>query len=150
MVSLQSIALPFSSGGSADGGRTTMHSNSGQRKRRSIGRHLERLEARRLLAGVVINEFLASNSHGIADADGDHSDWIELRNTDAAPANVGGWYLTDDAANPIKWQIPATTTIAANGFLLVFASGKNRAVAGQELHTNFSLNGTDGEYLGLI
>src|SRR3954453_4265365 len=102
MVSLQSIALPFSSGGSADGGRTTMHSNSGQRKRRSIGRHLERLEARQPPAGGVINEFLASNSHGLTDADGDHSDWIELKNTDAAAANVGGWYLTDDALNLTK------------------------------------------------
>ncbi|MHC4744105.1 MAG: FN3 associated domain-containing protein, partial [Planctomycetota bacterium] len=34
-------------------------------------------------------------------------------------------------------------------FLLVFASGKNRAAANAELHTNFRLN-IDGEYLALV
>src|SRR5688500_18637511 len=58
---------------------------------------VESLERRHLLA-VVINEFLANNNSGILDQDGDRSDWIELRNTSASPANIGGWYLTDDAA----------------------------------------------------
>lgn len=33
---------------------------------------------------VVITEFLASNSQGLADADGDRPDWIEIQNTGAA------------------------------------------------------------------
>src|SRR5438046_2695976 len=109
---------------------------------------LESLEQRRLMAGVIINEFLANNNTGIVDQDSDHSDWIELRNTDAAPANLVGWSLTDDAAIPGKWHFPSTT-LAAGGYLLVWASGKNRAVSGQELHTNFSLDAA-GEYLALV
>lgn len=99
----------------------------------------ERLEGRRLLA-VLISEFAASNTAGLTDQDLDHSDWIELANTSAAPADVSDWYLSDDAANLVKWQIPLGTTIPANGYLTIFASGKNRAIAGQELHTNFSLS----------
>src|SRR5262245_3411952 len=60
--------------------------------------YFERLEARCVLASsVVINEFLASNAHGIFDSDGAHSDWIELRNTSTSAVNIGGWYLTDDS-----------------------------------------------------
>src|SRR4051794_19866748 len=51
----------------------------------------EKLELRQMLAGVQINEFLADNSNGITDSNGDHSDWIELRNTDAASVNLNGW-----------------------------------------------------------
>src|SRR5262245_51403111 len=108
---------------------------------------VETLEPRRLLA-VVINEFLASNIAGITDQDGAHSDWVELKNTGAAPVNVGGWYLTDDSLSLTKWQFPSTS-IPAGEYLLVFASEKNRANAGQELHTNFKL-ASEGGFLALV
>ena len=108
----------------------------------------ERLESRLAMAGVVINEFLADNATNIVDQDGEHSDWIELKNTDAAPVDLAGWYLTDNATNLTKWQFP-TTPIGAGGYLKVFASSKNRAVSGQELHTNFGLS-KSGEYLALV
>lgn len=97
---------------------------------------------------VVITEFLASNSNGLADADGDRPDWVEIQNTGTAPVNLLGWTLTDDPANPSKWRFPATN-LNGGGFLVVFASGKDRAVAGAPLHANFSLS-ADGEYLGLF
>jgi hypothetical protein len=40
-------------------------------------------------------------------------------------------------------------TLPANGYLVVFASGKNRIAAGGKLHTSFSLS-ADGEYLALV
>ncbi|MFC1601797.1 LamG-like jellyroll fold domain-containing protein, partial [Candidatus Sumerlaeota bacterium] len=40
-------------------------------------------------------------------------------------------------------------TLAAGEHLVVFASGKNRAIAGSELHTDFKLSG-DGEYLAIV
>ncbi|MSU19810.1 MAG: hypothetical protein EXS30_00255 [Pedosphaera sp.] len=101
-----------------------------------------------LNADVVISEFLASNTKTLADRDGDYSDWIELHNTDVAPVNVGGWYLTDSANDLQKWRLPSVT-IGPSGYVIVYASGKDRAVAGGELHTNFSLS-SGGEYLGLI
>jgi CotH kinase protein/Lamin Tail Domain/Chitobiase/beta-hexosaminidase C-terminal domain/Fn3 associated len=105
----------------------------------------ERLEPRLAMAGVVINEFLALNTNGLMDEDGARSDWIELKNTDSAPVNIGGWYLADSEE---QWQIPAVT-LAANQHLVIFASGKNRAVLGQPLHTNFALN-AEGDSLKLL
>ena len=56
--------------------------------------------------------------------------------------------LTDSQGDLNAWTFP-TTLIQPNDFLVVFASGKNRAVAGQQLHTNFKLSST-GEYLALV
>src|SRR5258708_39930765 len=76
-------------------------------------------------AEPVIREFMASNDSTLADEDGAFSDWIEIFNPDSSPVNLGGWYLTDSAKKKSKWAIPAVT-LASNGFLVVFASGKNR------------------------
>src|SRR6266446_5570928 len=97
---------------------------------------------------VTITEFLASNSSGLRDEDGDTSDWIEIFNAGTSATNIGGWFLTDSASDLTKWRFPATT-IAPNGFLIVFASGKNRTNSGAPLHANFSLNAS-GEYLALV
>jgi hypothetical protein len=106
----------------------------------------EQLESRLAMA-VVINEFLADNNSGITDLDGERQDWLELKNTAATTANLGGWYLTDTVENLTRWQIPAGTTIAPGEHLLIFASGKN--LVGSELHTNFSINDA-GEDLLLV
>ena len=95
-----------------------------------------------------ITEFMASNSSTLADEDGDFSDWIEIQNTSATNVNLLNWSLTDSASHPQEWLFPATN-ISAGSFMIIFASGKNRAVAGQELHTNFKLS-AGGEYLALI
>src|SRR5688500_10703460 len=80
----------------------------------------EPLERRCLLAGdIVISEFMASNQDGLIDEDGHTSDWIELHNTTAAPVDLQGWFLTDRRDNLTRWQFPSTT-IAANGYLIVF------------------------------
>ena len=99
-------------------------------------------------ADPVISEFMASNLNSIVDENGDHSDWIEIRNTDALPVTLTGWSITDTAANLQKWVFPAVT-IPAKGQIVVFASGKDRRVVGQNLHTNFSL-AAGGEYLALV
>ncbi len=105
-------------------------------------------------ATPVISEFLASNGRGnppaegdLRDDDGDSSDWIELHNPTAQPFDLGGWYLTDDAGKPARWQFPSPTVLAPNGYLLVFASDKNRTSG--ELHTNFKLAAAGG-YLALV
>ncbi len=99
-------------------------------------------------AQVVLNEIHARNATGLTDEDGEFSDWIELHNPGPGSLNLSGWYLTDDSANLMKWKLPRAS-IAARGYLLVFASSKNRAVVGKPLHTNFQLDG-DGEYLALV
>lgn len=96
---------------------------------------------------VRINEFMALNASTLADKDSDFSDWVELYNPTASSVNLQGWSLTDNVADPRKWIFPEVT-IAANSFIVLFASGKDISET-TELHTNFKLNG-DGEYLALI
>jgi hypothetical protein len=99
-------------------------------------------------AAVVISEFLANNGGGLRDEDSQSPDWIELYNSGPGAVNLGGWHLTDDAGELTKWALPATN-LPAGGYLVVFASGKNRANPGWPLHTNFELN-NGGEYLALV
>lgn len=99
-------------------------------------------------AHPIITEFMAKNESTLVDENGDYSDWIEIHNPDATAVNLEGWTLTDKANQPAQWAFPAVT-LQPGEYLIVFASGKNRSVAGQELHTSFSLS-TSGEYLGLL
>ncbi|MCX7611021.1 MAG: lamin tail domain-containing protein [Ignavibacterium sp.] len=93
---------------------------------------------------VVINEFMASNTT-IPDPAGQFDDWIELFNNTASPINLGGMYLSDDPANPMKWQFPSNTFIGANAFLIVWAD-EDTGQAG--LHANFALS-ANGEHIRL-
>src|SRR5437867_5717868 len=77
-------------------------------------------------AQVVISEFMADNKTTLADEDGLYADWIELYNTNITSVNLSGWSLTDDPTRQHRWFFPATT-LTTKGFIVVFASGKNRA-----------------------
>ncbi|HEX5043853.1 MAG TPA: CotH kinase family protein [Candidatus Polarisedimenticolaceae bacterium] len=99
-------------------------------------------------AELLITEFMASNITTLTDGDGDYADWVEIYDPCLPSVSLDGWYLTDDAANLTKWRFPAVT-LTRGGSLVVFASGKNRAVAGAELHTSFKL-AAEGEYLALV
>lgn len=107
---------------------------------------------------VRISEFLASNAQSHPDIVdfSDYPDWIELENTTDQPVSLGGWYLSDDPARPLRWALPQTTVIPAHGFLLVWADGRD-AIPGQTHprgywpwrsfvteghHANFSLSAT--------
>jgi len=99
---------------------------------------------------LYINEFLASNSSTNTDEYGDYDDWIEIYNPGTSAVDLGGMYITDDLSNPTKYQIPDTnaamTTVAADGFILLWADNED---AQGPLHTNFSLS-ADGEAIGLF
>ena len=97
---------------------------------------------------VVISEFLADNAGTLEDEDGAASDWIEIYNPGPGSVSLLNWALTDTPADLFKWRFPATP-LPGGGFLVVFASEKNRTNAGAPLHTNFKLDGT-GEYLALV
>ena len=98
---------------------------------------------------AVISEFLADNATGLRDEDGDTSDWIEISNPKLGALNLAGWRLTDRASSRGQWRFPEGVVLRGGGRLMVFASGKNRVVAGRPLHTNFKLNAS-GEYLALF
>lgn len=98
---------------------------------------------------AVISEFLADNATGLRDEDGDTSDWIEISNPTSEAVNLAGWRLTDRANSPGQWRFPEGVMLRGGGRLVVFASGKNRVIAGRPLHTHFNLN-ANGEYLALF
>ncbi len=96
---------------------------------------------------LVLSEFMADNTRTLVDEDGQYSDWIEIYNAGTTTVNLDGWYLTDNAGNLIKWRFPATN-LPPYGYLVVFASNKNRT-NGPMLHTNFRLD-AGGEFLALV
>ena len=97
---------------------------------------------------VIITEFSAVNTTGLQDEDGDFSDWIELYNMDQNPVSLVGWYLSNDGQDLTQWAFP-DVTIPGQGFLCVFASGKDRRDPDAPLHAGFKLN-RGGEYLALV
>lgn len=63
---------------------------------------------------VVVNEVVA---------DGPMGDWVELFNPSASPADVGGFFLTDDpAGKPMAYALPAGSVVPAAGYLVVNVS----------------------------
>ena len=102
-----------------------------------------------LAAEVVIAEFLAINETGLQDEDGEASDWIEVHATGPNSVDLSGYAITDDTLNLTKWRFPDGVMLNPDDRLVVFASGKDRAVASAELHANFKLAG-GGEFLALV
>ena len=91
-------------------------------KRRKGGKNnkqsYDRLEPRQLLA-PLINEFVAANSNGLLDDNGNATDWIELFNNGPA-VNLAGYSLTDDPGDTSKYVF-GNRTLAAGEYLVVFA-----------------------------
>ncbi|MES2513982.1 MAG: CotH kinase family protein [Bacteroidota bacterium] len=101
-----------------------------------------------LTAQVKINEYSASNTSSFADNTGDYPDWVELYNTGAAAVNLGGWHLSDNPSNLIKYTFPSGTTIAPSGFLRIWCSGKGSpADAVGHTHANFKLTQCNGDWI---
>ncbi|WP_166426964.1 CotH kinase family protein, partial [Flavobacterium psychrotolerans] len=88
---------------------------------------------------IVLNEVLASNTSSIKDEDDSYQDWIELHNKGSVSVNLLGYGLSDDALLLFKWTFP-NVSVAPGQYLLIWASDKNRSVAGSPLHTNFKIS----------
>lgn len=97
------------------------------------------------LRGVVINEVLARNDSAV-NHEGTFPDIIELFNASASSVDLSGLRLTDDLDDPNKFTFPASTTLAAGAYRVVFA---NNPDATSGLHTGFGLN-QDGDELYLL
>jgi len=101
-----------------------------------------------LKSQVVVNEFCFANYTDYP-ISGEFEDWVEFYNPGGAAFNIGGYWLSDNAANPQKWEIPAGTNVPANGYRLVLITGTGEYDPGYlgQLNTNFKLTQTDGEEL---
>lgn len=90
-------------------------------------------------AQVVVNEICSSNGDLVYDPQFyNFSGWVELFNAGGSSVDLGNYYLSDSETD-YKWKIPPGTTIAANGYLIIWCDKQNSG-----LHTNFSLD-SDGE-----
>lgn len=61
---------------------------------------------------VVINELLANPAGG-------GPDWVELYNTTSQAIDLGGWFLSDDADKPTKYEIAKGTALAPHAYLVL-------------------------------
>jgi hypothetical protein len=97
-----------------------------------------------LLSQVVINEYSVSNLSSFTDNFGQYEDWFELYNTGLSSMDLGGYYLSDDPQDSLKWQFPEGSIIAAGGFVKIWTTGRN-LISGNNYHTNFRLSQTKDE-----
>jgi len=97
-------------------------------------------------SAVVINEIMASNRSAVTDPQGEHDDWIELKNVSGQAVDLSGMYLSDNPINPLKWQFPQGTQLGPGGYLIVWADEDGGDEPG--LHANFKLS-SDGETVWL-
>jgi len=101
-------------------------------------------------AQVVVNEYSAANYSDWAQGGGWSSiyeDWLEFYNPSGSAVNISGYWLSDDVANPMKWEIPAGTSVPANGYftLLLSGTGEYDAAYLGYVNTNFKVTQTAGE-----
>jgi hypothetical protein len=96
------------------------------------------------LPGVRINEVLARNSAAV-NHHGTFPDLIELYNEASVSVDLSGMRITDNANNPNKLIFPNGTTLAPNGYLVLYANNPDGTPG---IHLGFSLdqNG-EGVYL---
>lgn len=96
---------------------------------------------------VRINEVSAANSIYVNEYF-KVNDWLELYNTTDSPVDLAGMYLSNDATNLYKYQIPSgessITTIPAHGFKIVWC---DKSVDFTQLHVNFKLDADGGKII---
>lgn len=85
---------------------------------------------------IKVNEVLTHTDPPLRDA-------IELFNPTAQAVDLGGWFLTDNRAQPQRWRIPDGTALPANGYLVFYEGhyvGTNLVAATHEFGSAFSLS----------
>jgi hypothetical protein len=100
-----------------------------------------------------INEWMAANTSGLINTNNGNrfSDWFELYNPGNTPANLGGYFLSDNLANKTQFEIPPGYVIPPRGFLLVWADERPNLNTNTDpaLHVSFRLS-EDGDQIGLF
>ncbi len=70
---------------------------------------------------LVINEMMAANVGEAMSPAINFDSWIELYNPGSSSVNLGGMYLSDDASNLKRWQMPNDMgSIPAGGFKVIW------------------------------
>lgn len=77
--------------------------------------------------GVVLNEVVSAAGSELSDEDGDFPPWVELLNTGAQPADLAGYGLSNDPAQPFLWRFPSIV-LQPGARTVVYLSGKDRRI----------------------
>ena len=100
--------------------------------------------------GIILNEIMASDHHGLQDDHGEYGDWIELYNTSDRSVDMAGMAVSDSLAWPEKFFIPGgqpeLTTILPGQYLILWADDSTEQGI---LHLGFKLS-ERGEGLGIF
>lgn len=97
---------------------------------------------------LLINEFLASNITVLQDDFGEYDDWVELYNPTDCSINLNGIFITDDLADPTKYQLElaADSLLHPGSFILIWCDDDSEQGA---FHTDFKLSAA-GEQIGIV
>jgi hypothetical protein len=89
---------------------------------------------------ILVNELLAHTDEPQIDA-------VELFNPTSQSVNIGGWFLTDDDSTPMKYEMPASTIIPANGYRVFSQNqlGFNFSSVGEQVYL---FSGENGQITG--
>jgi hypothetical protein len=87
-----------------------------------------------MVAPILINEVLANTDTGV--------DFVELYNPTETNVNIGGWFISDDFTNVMKFRIPDGTVIAPGGYIVFDETQFN---ADTNLPTSFSFSSRGDE-----
>ncbi len=103
---------------------------------------------------IKVNEVSANNTVFVSET-WKRSDWIELYNTTDTDIDVAGLFLSDDADQPLKFQIEknsavCNTVIPAGGHLIVWADGLGSEPTLNQLHANFKLSNSNEQQVFLV
>lgn len=99
-------------------------------------------------ASLHINELIAKPHNTFTDEAGEYDDWIELYNAGSTDINLSGLYISNDAAQPNKFQFTSgssLTVLPAGSYKLIWADDSTEQSV---LHTNFKLNDSGG-FIGI-
>ncbi|MBQ3304474.1 MAG: lamin tail domain-containing protein, partial [Clostridia bacterium] len=94
--------------------------------------------AQRLLDEVAVPVMQADEAW-CRDDNGECHDSIEIANRGEGDVDLEGYWLSDNAAKPNKWRVPAVT-LPAGGVLAIHCSGGDRRDDPAHLHANFKLS----------
>lgn len=92
------------------------------------------------IEGVYINE-IAPVTDLFYDEYGESSGFVELYNSSGQEVVLNSYYLSDDKNNLVRFAIPDSTVIPAQGFILIYTDGEEKQ---GPMHTSFKAS-TNGE-----
>jgi hypothetical protein len=97
-------------------------------------------------ASVIINEVMPKNISFHINSNFNFEGWIELYNNGNEDVDISTLFVSDDAKNPFKWQMPYDSTLNVSEYILSPQSYKIIYMdkLDQAFHANFKLEADGG------